>query len=79
MDNKELIDKLAKAAVKIETLKDINESHRKINGELRQENKMSAKLLEECKCSLTLRLYQILNKKHGVLKMLESIEDDKSY
>ena len=39
MENKDLIDKLAKAAIKIQGLREINEYHRKLNGELREEIK----------------------------------------
>ena len=39
MENKDLIDKLAKAAIKIKMLQEINEAHREMNGELREEIK----------------------------------------
>ena len=39
MRNKDLIDKLAKAAVKIKMLQEINEFHRELNGKLREEIK----------------------------------------
>ena len=39
MENKDLIDKLAKAAIKIKMLQEINEAHREMNCELREEIK----------------------------------------
>ena len=39
MENKDLIDKLAKAAIKIKMLQEINEAHREMNGKLRLEIK----------------------------------------